>query len=273
MSEFYSKDSINHKVITFAKDGKIIILGGFFDGKVVLVGLDGKGDNQIVPFKDESPVLCIIADKDNEYIFMGNALGNVCIYKNIEGKYKNEFLLTDQQNAISHMFYSPELNLLATASIDGYICIYTLPLCKLIRCLKVPNNSCKYVILSDAPLPVIIVICEGKDENDEIYVYSINGNLFLQKEEYFKISNPILVKNINSNDYLACIGDDNIYILSVPDLIIQVAVEKEFEAHSMCFSEDNKLLYLLNKQGTEVMVIKTEKEKNKLSRSVTVLKK
>ena len=41
----------------------------------------------------------------------------------------------------------------------------------------------------------------------------------------------------------------------------------------MCFSEDNKLLYLLNKQGTEVMVIKTEKEKNKLSRSVTVLKK
>ena len=273
MSEFYSKDSINHKVMTFAKDGKIIILGGFFDGKVVLVGLDGKGDNQIVPFKDESPVLCIIADKDNEYIFMGNALGNVCIYKNIEGKYKNEFLLTDQQNAISHMFYSPELNLLATASIDGYICIYTLPLCKLIRCLKVPNNSCKYVILSDAPLPVIIVICEGKDENDEIYVYSINGNLFLQKEEYFKISNPILVKNINSNDYLACIGDDNIYILSVPDLIIQVAVEKEFEAHSMCFSEDNKLLYLLNKQGTEVMVIKTEKEKNKLSRSVTVLKK
>jgi len=272
MSQFYSTDSINRKAISFAKKGRIVILGGFFDGKVVLIGTDGKGDNHIVPFKDESPVLCIVTDKDDEYIFMGNALGNVCIFKNIEGKYKNSFLLTDQKKAISHIYYSPQLNLLATASVDGYICIYTLPLCKLIRCLKVPNDSCSYVMLSDSPLPVIIVICEGQNENDEIYVYSINGNLYLKKEESFRMKNPLLVKSINSCDYLACIGEESIYILSVPDLIIRVSVEKEFEVHSMCFSEDNKMLYAINKNGTEVMVIKGEKEKNKL-RSITVSKK
>ena len=272
MSQFYSTDSINRKAISFAKKGRIVILGGFFDGKVVLIGTDGKGDNHIVPFKDESPVLCIVTDKDDEYIFMGNALGNVCIFKNIEGKYKNSFLLTDQKKAISHIYYSPQLNLLATASVDGYICIYTLPLCKLIRCLKVPNDNCSYVMLSDSPLPVIIVICEGQSENDEIYVYSINGNLYLKKEESFRMKNPLLVKSINSCDYLACIGEESIYILSVPDLIIRVSVEKEFEVHSMCFSEDNKMLYAINKNGTEVMVIKGEKEKNKL-RSITVSKK
>ena len=82
----------------------------------------------------------------------------------------------------------------------------------------------------------------------------------------------LLIKSINSCDYLACIGEESIYILSVPDLIIRVSVEKEFEVHSMCFSEDNKMLYAINKNGTEVMVIKGEKEKNKL-RSITVSKK
>ena len=275
MSEFYSSDSTNRKAICFSKQGKIIILGGFFDGKVVLMGTDGKGDSVIMPFKDESPVLSIITDKNDEFIFMGNAIGNVCIYKNIEGrKYKNEFLLTDQKSAISHMFYSNILNVLATASIDGYICIYTLPLCKLIRCFKIPTtNTCNYVILSDSPLPVVMVVCEGEGEKDVIYVYSINGSEYLCREVNFKISNPILVKSINSNDYFACIGDENIYILSIPDLIIHVSVEKEFNAYSMCFNEDNRLLYVLDKKGNEIMVIKGEKEKQKVLRSATFIKK
>ena len=275
MSEFYSSDSTNRKAICFSKQGKIIILGGFFDGKVVLMGTDGKGDSVIMPFKDESPVLSIITDKNDEFIFMGNAIGNVCIYKNIEGrKYKNEFLLTDQKSAISHMFYSNILNVLATASIDGYICIYTLPLCKLIRCFKIPTtNTCNYVILSDSPLPVVMAVCEGEGEKDVIYVYSINGSEYLCREVNFKISNPILVKSINSNDYFACIGDENIYILSIPDLIIHVSVEKEFNAYSMCFNEDNRLLYVLDKKGNEIMVIKGEKEKQKVLRSATFIKK
>ena len=273
MSGFYSNEAINRKAITFSKNGKIIILGGFFDGGVALMSTDGKENKILEPFKDESPVLCVVSDNDDEYIFMGNAIGNVCIYKNIEGKYKNSILLTDQKTAISHIFYSPELNMLATASVDGYICIYTLPLCKLIRCLKVPTNFCSYVMLSDSPLPVIIAICQGNGENNEIYVYSINGNLFLKKEECFMISNPLLYKSINSTDYLVCIGDENIYIFSLPDLIMQITVEKEFNANSMCFSEDKKILYVANKNGAEIMVIKTEKEKNILSRSITVLRK
>ena len=148
MSEFYSNDSTNKKTITFSNKGKNIILGGFFDGKIVFMETDGKDIKSIVPFKDESPILCIITDKDDEYIFMGNAMGNVCIYKNNEGKYNNEFLLTDQKSAISHMFYSPELNLLATATIYGNICLYTMPLCKLIRCIKVSTNNCSFVISS-----------------------------------------------------------------------------------------------------------------------------
>ena len=271
MSEFYSNDSTNNKAIAFFQRGKIAIMGGFFDGKVVIAALDSKKSPMIItPFKDESPILAITCDKEDEFIFMGNSVGNVCVYKNYEGNMKSIYLLTEQISPISHIFCSLELNLLATASIDGYICLYTLPLCKLVRCLKVPTEKCSYVFLSDSPLPCIIVISD--EENiSEIYIYSINGKFYQKKEEYFKISNPILIKDISTKDYLACIGNENIYIISIPDMVVQVTLDKTFGVHSICFSEDNKILYGLNKKGTEVTVIKEEKQK--FYRSSSFMKK
>ena len=261
MSEFYSNDSINNKAISFFQHGKIIIMGGFYDGKVLLTSVEGKRSPIIItPFKDESPILAITCDKEDDFIFMGSAVGNVGVFKNFEGNLKSKYLLSDQSSPISHIHCSDELNLLSTASINGNICLYTLPLCKLVRCLKVPTDNCSYVFLSDSPLPSIIVITDD-ESNSIIYSYSINGKFYNKKEEYFKISNPILIKDLDSNDYLVCIGNDNIYIISLPDLVVHVTIEKVYGVHSICFSEDNKILYALNKKGTEVTVIKEEKPK------------
>ena len=261
MSEFYSNDSSNNKAMTFFKHGKMLIMGGFFDGKVIFTHLDDKLPPTIItPFKDESPILAITSDKEDELFFMGNSIGNVGVYRYNEDGLKMVKLLTDQSSPISHIFCSDELNLLATASIDGYICLYTLPLCKLVRCIKVPTDNCTYVFLSDSPLPSILVISD-EDNISQIFVYSINGKFYQKKEEYFKISKPILIKDINSKDYLSCIGNENIYIISVPDLAVQATFDKLFGVYSFCFSEDKKILYALNKKGTEVTVIKEEKQK------------
>ena len=236
-------------------------MGGFYDGKVLLTSVEGKRSPIIItPFKDESPILAITCDKEDDFIFMGSAVGNVGVFKNFEGNLKSKYLLSDQSSPISHIHCSDELNLLSTASINGNICLYTLPLCKLVRCLKVPTDNCSYVFLSDSPLPSIIVITDD-ESNSIIYSYSINGKFYNKKEEYFKISNPILIKDLDSNDYLVCIGNDNIYIISLPDLVVHVTIEKVYGVHSICFSEDNKILYALNKKGTEVTVIKEEKPK------------
>ena len=97
MSEFYSNDSVNNKAITFIQHGKIILMGGFFDGKVLFVTIDGKRITHIVtPFKDESPILCISCDKDEDFIFMGKAVGNICVYRNNEGNFKSKYLLSEQ---------------------------------------------------------------------------------------------------------------------------------------------------------------------------------
>ena len=257
MSEFYSNTSTNNKAIAFYQHGKIIIMGGFFDGKVLLFPIDGRQPKPITPFKDESPILAIACDKDDEFIFMGNALGNVCVFENNKIKY----LLTDQKSGISHIHCNEELNLLATASIDGYICVYTLPLCKLVRCFKVPTEKCSYVFLCDSPLPSIIVISD--EENiSEIYVYSINGKFYQKKEEYFTIKSPLIIKDADTLDYLVCIGnDDIIYIINIPYLIVQVTFEKVEGIHSICISEDNKFIYSINKKGNDITVIREEKQK------------
>ena len=272
MSKFYSSDSTNNKAIVFFQRGKMILMGGFFDGKVLLVPVDNKRSMYTVtPFKDESPILSIACDKDDEFIFMGSAIGNVCVYKYCEGIFKSVHLLSEQTSPISHIYCSDELNALATASIDGYICLYSLPLCKLIRCFKAPVENCSYVFLSDSPLPSIIVITD-EDTISEIYVYSINGKFYQKKEEYFKITSPLLIKDIDTKDYLVCIGNDIIYIISLPDLAVKVNIEKVVSPlHSICFSEDNKILYAINKKGTEVTVIKEEKQK--FYRSASFMKK
>ena len=269
MSEFYSIDSINNKAITFFQHGKSVITGGFFDGKVYISPLDSKLPPQILfPFKDESPILSITCDKDEDFIFLGNAVGNVCVYSHEDGKFENKYLLSDQNSPISHIYCSDELNLLSTASIDGYICLYTLPLCKIVRCLKVPFEKCSYVFLSDSPLPSIIAISD--EINSEIYVYSINGTFYKKKDENCQISRPIMIKDLDSNDYLAYIGNDEIKIISLPDLNM-VKNEKIKGVHSFCFSEDNKIMYTLNRDGTEVKVIKEEKQK--FNRATSFMKK
>ena len=263
IGEFYSSDSTNNKTIKFIQKGKSIILGGFNDGKVLISSLDKKKKTiQLNPFNDESPILSIATDKEEEFLFMGNSIGNSIVYKkDLESNdWKIHSLLTDQSSPISHIYCSDDLNLWSSASIDGYIYLYTLPKCKLIRSIKVPTKNCSYVFLSDSPLPSIIVLSD-EAENTEIFVYSINGKFRRKEQKYYKIINPILIKDLNSFDYLVYVGNENVNVISLPDLNVQRTIDHLNGIMYICPSEDNKILYALNKDGNEITFIKEETKK------------
>ena len=256
----------NDKNIIFYENNKKIIIGGYYDGKILLISTEPRVTKKsILPFTIESPILSLAINKSQEYLFIGNANGNVKICKIEDGveKFQTIYLISDQFSSISHLDCNDELNMWTSASIDGYINIYTLPLCKLIRCIKVPTNKCNYAFLSAFPLPSIIIISEEDEEEkkSEIFVYSINGHLFMRQKEQSLITSPKIIKNINSYDYLAYISKSNIIIRSLPSLFMQVIIEDLPNIYAICPSEDLKILYAINKNGNEIYVIKEENKK------------
>ena len=261
----------NDKNIIFFDNNKKIIIGGFYDGKILLVSTEPKiTKKEIIPFTEDSPILSIAINKSQEYIFIGNDNGNVKIYR-IEEIEENQslYLISDQFSSISHLDCNDELNMWTSASIDGYINLYTLPLCKLVRSIKVPTNKCNYAFLSAYPLPSTIIISEDDDEEkkSEIFVYSINGYLFIRQKEQSLITSPQIIKDINSYDYLAYIGKNNIIIRSLPSLFMQVIIEDLPDVYAICPSEDMKILYAINKFGKEIFVIKEENKKLLLNKN------
>ena len=271
------KTNLIDKVICFCNNGKDLIIGGFYEGKLLLTNNSKKSKSEtmetieIIPFKDEKPILSVEIDKEEKYLFVGNSIGNVLVYNKIESENNNinesnnwekYCLLTDQKSRISHINCNNELNMWASISVDGYICLYTLPLCNLIRCIKAPSKLYSYVFLSDSPLPCIILISD--EDNSEIKVYSINGKLIYNKQEYSRITNPLIIKDLNSNDYLAFIGNNNIIIMSIPNLEAEITLDNLFNINSLGISEDKKTLFALDKNGKQTFVIKEESHKKKI---------
>ena len=257
MSDYYFLPYMNtNKNIKIIKEGNIIIMGGYYDGKLIVImkEIENKTlvQNEITPFKDESPITTLNVDKDEEYLFVGNSFGNVCVIQitgnNIK-EWKILFLINDQLNSISHIDSNSELNVWASASIDGYINIYTLPNCKLTNSFKVPiNNTVNYIFICDCPLPSIIIIFQ-----EDIYLYSINGFKIFYQKEYSNINNPIVIKDFIRNDYLAyVINNKEIIIRNIPDFSIQTRIEDDTEIYYLCPSIDMKILYALNKSGTQI---------------------
>ena len=268
MSDFYFNIQNNNKVIEFCDHGKMLILGGFYDGKIRIKYLDldlnTKEDNyiEISPFNEDSATLSLAVDSDEEYLFVGNSRGNVALYKmNIEEKKIDKLLIiSDQISPIIHIHCNSVLNLWVSMSIDGIINLYTLPLSKLIRSLKIDSKKCAYSFLISSPLPCIVAICD-EEKNNKIFVYSINGKL-LKKKENLEIKNPIILKDAYFNEYLAYLNNDSVCILSLPYLETAFQIDGIQNSHIFCSNEDMSLLYVLNKNGSEVKLIRDEDKKN-----------
>ena len=268
MFDFYSnnaKKNLNKSVLFFNNSQKIIMCG-FYDSKISIMSiksLEHEKQIDLMPFSDDCPILSIAISQDEEYLFVGNSIGNILVYKisPIISNWTVHKIITDQMSAISHIHCCSEMNLWCSASVEGYVNIYTLPECKLIRSLKTPLKKSSYVFLSSSPLPAIVVI--NNDETSDIFVYSINGKLISKKQENFVLTSPIIMKDKNSNDYLAYVGVDEVIILNLPNLEVNNNITSLPGVYTICSSEDKKILYAINKNAHQVVVIKDDSKANK----------
>ena len=257
----YIQDYKNIKII---RDGKIIILGGFYDGKITVFQNDTDSNQSIIdPFKDDSIVTIINTDIDENFLFIGNNMGNISIIlispSNIND-WKEIYSIPHQLNIISSIESNNLLNVWASASIDGYINLYTLPKCKLNMSFKLEtSNFCNNIFICDSPLPSILIICK-----DEVFLYSINGHKIYSQKEYSNIINPIIIKDFIKNDFFAyIINEKEILIRNVSDFTLVSSIEIDREIYYLVPNENNKALFAFNKDGTEINAITCESKKDK----------
>ena len=165
--------------------------------------------------------------------------------------------MKDQREPIIHIHYNKDLNLWLSISLDGYVNLYTLPLCKLVRTIKSFKEKCIYGLLSSSPLPSIVTI--NKENNKyHIAVYSINGRLIANNYAKSIINSPIIIKDLNANEYLCIYDRTKIQILNLPNLenISSVDISSIGGLYNIFVSIDTMSLYCLNKSGSKVYVIR-----------------
>ena len=262
-------EKINNKTIKFCNFGKIVIVGGFYDGLIQIIYLEDKIEKKrkdIYPFtEEEEPILSIGINNDETFMILGNAIGSIAIFKiDLENDkwqlFKKRY---HQMSPISDININNDLNIFATSSIDGYINLYTLPLCKLVRSIKIPlhlekNGKCNYIFLAESSLPSIVIITED-DDKCELFSYSINGKFLAKSKEDKSLECPIKIKDLNSFEYLVYYAKlyNHINIINLPSLSIQIVIEINFIVKSLCVNDDLSTIYLINDEGNQIHAIKS----------------
>ena len=265
MVDYYTNNSQINKDIVYLRKLKILIMGGYYDGKINLYSIeDKKLIGELIPFELEYPITSISAGSDDDYLVVGNSIGNIVIYKINSDVNKWEIIkkIYDQISPISHINCNSDLNLWLSTTIDGYINLYTLPLCKLARTIKISTKKSSYSFLSSSPLPSIIVI-NDETNNSEIIVYSLNGKQISNLQLYYQLTNPIIIKDLNSNEYLAYIGKESISIMSLPhlELTANIDIKSNVGISNIFISQDKLNLYCFNKNGNKAYVIRDDVKK------------
>ena len=253
------------KCSLFCNRGKTLILGGFYDGSIKIINLN-KGpintNKKLIPFKSKEPIIVLALDNEEKFLFVGNTIGNIIIFAiNLDTfELEKKFYSSEHLSEISVIDVNNELNLWISASVDGIINLYTMPGFNLVRSLKLKNgNKIEYAFLSTSSLPSIIIMTDTK-KMKEIYSYSINGKLLECIKDLNSILSPIIVKDINFNEYLIYISKDNnsIIIRNLPFLTLHNTISGFEKISELCINEDNRLLYAINDENEQVYIIKDD---------------
>ena len=278
MRKFFSKESDKNNNICIFNKGKSIIIGGFFDGKILTITYDTKFQyNTLFPFNDEIPITSIEITQNEDFAICGNLIGNIAVYSiSFEKEFKLINLFSNNNSEIVHINSNDNLNLFVIGTLNGFINIYTLPDCKLIRSLKLDINNCTNVFLSSNPIPCVIVVNSLENET-ELYSYSINGHFLKKQNTNSNIKCPLIMKDLSQSEFFVYINENEINIRTIPSFFMQVQIDLNAyftndndSIKFICVSEDMKQLFALNSNGNNILVIKGKTE-DYVPRSNTVV--
>ena len=258
----------NSQHVAFYNKGKSAAIGGFYDGKIILICVENQECvDECYCKADPAPINAICIDKDEEHAYCGNNNGNILVFSIISGtKWILSLHVIEDFSPIISIYASDELNLWASSSLNGYVSIFTYPSidannnqidgpAKQVRSLKLPEKfKGDYVLLSSSPLPSVIIIDNIVDLNEgneksAILIYPLNGDILkIQNEDEFILS-PSIIKDLSFIEYLIYAKRNNIYIRFLPNLDIDLSIDFDNDYDIGFISVTGNAIYSISQNG------------------------
>ena len=303
----YIQRNIEYKLIVKQIfKNEIYIIAGLFDGELHIFKntnkLEYNDDNYEYNFDksihtfDKSLITALAIDKEERYIIYGTQKGTLVIYHLKYEIYKetgdkfiilHRFFPSHPDFAINYICINSDLNLFADCAYDGYVHIYNLPKCDLVRSIFIDphaqNNifNLDFVFLSAQPMASVAVYSNGLNNFKS---FSLNGNeLFNKSQNNNKMSlenitasinvdlsgmmSPIMFTDSHFNDYVLYILNNKIITINkFPSMqiiaFINPRLNKEIYLTNLCISTDLKSIYVYDELNNLIYIIHQNIYKN-----------
>ena len=233
-------------------NGSIIAEGGFIDGKISITKLSDKSLPYIhyLPL-DSSPITIMKISNDERLALVGNKIGIIYSFIVNGNQWTFQYRLIHHRNKINDIYISDMMNAFISSSDDGYVNVYTLPMCKLIRSFKV--SSPRYVFISGNILGSYIIYSSSEKKWLSI---SLNGKYLCDITEEEPPMSPKLVTDIMFRDCLIYAKRKAIVIKELPYLteIYTYEISSPMNDVYLDISISRKYIVIVN--DSTIMVLK-----------------
>ena len=294
----YIERNIEHKLLVKQIfQNEIYVIAGLFDGELHLFKNTNKIDcndekyeytfDKSIKMFDKSVITSLSIDKEEKHIFYGTQKGTIVIYSIFYYLYKEgkDFIFPYKSFqshpgfSINYIHINSNLNLFADCAYDGFVNIYSLPKCNLVRSIYVDPNTengkfyIDFVFLSAQPLASVSVY---SNEAGNFKSFSINGKeLAIQgNSERMTLDNdengekiklngmisPIMFTDSNFNDYLVYILNNKyVFINKFPTMniigYIYPSLNNYAHLTNLCVSTDLRYIYIYDEFNNMIYIV------------------
>ena len=291
-SKYASTYQINENKLPFIiyNNDKYILKAGFWDNRLEI--------NSIPTAPKEEPIINNIyllyggpistmqMSDDEKFLLCGTKLGYVICFSVNEYIIETKCNLNVHNDEITSISINDNLNMFATASMDGYIMIYILPSFVLVGSIqiskKISENDisddeflfANNIFLSSSPLACLVCFISSKRL---FRIFSINGGYIGEvgeSEDTTKLNDAIIFKNLDFQEFLIYGTDDGyVKIRNFPDMNL-INMIKPFEGqeiktlgispdkrYCLAWSHSNKIVIIKDTTVTRVDIKESNKDK------------
>ena len=281
----YQMSSLKKIPIIIYNDNKLMLKAGFWDGRIEInsISIDSKEKSKssvIFPGNIYQPIVCMKMTSDEKILICGCSDGTLIIMDVKDDCLLVNNFINNHTEEITSIEINDNLNMFSTSSKDGYIMLYILPSCQLVRAInislsinklfgnQISDNFYEFngdfnfiyadnIFLSSSPLPSIVIYISSK----KMFVsYTINGGLISTIQETDNTEKIIcskIFKNINFEEFLIYGTNDGfVKIRSFPkmELVNSIKIYDNCSVKVLELSTDKKCCYTWG-QGDEIVII------------------